>query len=74
MRGQEEGNTYSPAAEGLLLGICNLGGEIGHGHGDVGRGGGSQLHLDHSKLVLYMDTFFIHPLKEDIALSEADPD
>ena len=68
MRGQEEGNTYSPAPEGLLLSIGNLGGEIGHGHGDIGRGGGSQLHLDHSKLILYNDTFLIHPLKKNIGI------
>ena len=71
MRGQEEGNTYSPAPEGLLLGIGNLGGEIGHGHGDVGRGGVSQLHLDHSKLVLYTDTFLIERTLENYRISVA---
>merc|ERR1719273_2714223 len=41
----ENGLVYSPASEGLLLGIGNLGGEIGHGHRDVSGRGGSQLHL-----------------------------
>ena len=47
-----DGATYSPASEGLLLGIGNLGGEISHRHWDVRWGGGSQLHLDRRQLFI----------------------